>query len=456
MRQAALVLAAIVTLTLVAGPARAGTTWYVEEVPLFGNDYRYTTLAYDLQNFPHIALFDDTDNTLVYAVKKNAAWTVDTLDLEDGRIPSMVMTDTGLPHIAYWHRLTRLKYAFYTGFNWIIETIVDENIGDRLSLDMGPGNVPHVAYRDFPDNKLWWAVRGPGGWTSEEVDSSASGFDGVSIAVDSSGDPHIAYIERVPKRLLYAKRTAGVWSYEIIDSVGTPAVYPRGLALDQNDVPHVAFFEDSTRDLEYASRVGGTWAKEFAEVGVGGGVNLGKYASLVLAPDDTPHIAHERIDADDARYTTKSGMLWVSTDIYTTGNAGEDIQIAMAPDGNLGAAWVDPTAGEVWYANTAFTLDTPLGASSTLPVSAWPNPMRGGVARLAFSLSQSSNAHLAIYDAQGRVVRVLADRRFEPGRSELRWDGSDAVGSPVEAGIYFVRLTIDGVEAGAARIAVIR
>lgn len=455
MRQAALFLVAIVTLILVAGPARAGTTWYVEEVPLFGNAYRYSALAYDLQGFPHIAMFDDTYNTLVYAVKKNASWSVDTLDVDAGRFPSMVMTDTGLPHIAYWHRLVRLKYAFYTGFNWVIETIVDGNLGDRLSLDMGPGNVPHVAYRDFPNNKLWWAVRGPGGWTSEEVDSSSAGFDGVSIAIDANGDPHIVYIERVPKRLLYAKRTAGLWSHEVIDSVGTPALYPRGLALDQNDVPHVAFFEDSTRDLEYASRVGGAWVKEFAEEG-GASANIGKYASLVFASDDTPHIAHERIDTDDARYTTKSGMLWVSTDIYTTGNAGEDIQIAMAPDGNLGVAWVDRTADEVWYANTAFTLDAPLDASSTLPVSAWPNPMRGGVARLAFSLSQSSSAHLAIYDAQGRVVRVLADQRFEPGRSELRWDGSDAAGTPVEAGIYFVRLTIDGTEAGAGRIAVIR
>jgi hypothetical protein len=52
---------------------------------------------------------------------------------------------------------------------------------------------------------------------------------------------------------------------------------------------------------------------------------------------------------------------------------------------------------------------------------------------------------LSVHDVQGRVMAVLADGVFEPGRHPMVWDGRTAQG-PATNGIYFVRFrTPDGV-----------
>lgn len=49
-------------------------------------------------------------------------------------------------------------------------------------------------------------------------------------------------------------------------------------------------------------------------------------------------------------------------------------------------------------------------------------------------------ARVDLFDAQGRRVRNLADRVLPRGASVLAWDGRDARGVAVRAGVYFVRL----------------
>jgi len=68
-----------------------------------------------------------------------------------------------------------------------------------------------------------------------------------------------------------------------------------------------------------------------------------------------------------------------------------------------------------------------------------PNPMASTTA-LRFRLSNSSDAHLAIYDAAGRLVRTLVDGPLSSGSHQIDWDGRDATGHEVEAGVYFYRL----------------
>ena len=53
-------------------------------------------------------------------------------------------------------------------------------------------------------------------------------------------------------------------------------------------------------------------------------------------------------------------------------------------------------------------------------------------------------ARVGVYDAQGRFIRTLADG-VTAGSHTLSWDGRDASGRRVGAGIFFVRASAGGV-----------
>ena len=72
-----------------------------------------------------------------------------------------------------------------------------------------------------------------------------------------------------------------------------------------------------------------------------------------------------------------------------------------------------------------------------------PNPF-GRTTTLRFDLPDHvGSVSLIVYNVNGRVVSRLVDDPVERGRHELTWDGRDAHGEPVAAGVYFARLTLD-------------
>ncbi len=76
----------------------------------------------------------------------------------------------------------------------------------------------------------------------------------------------------------------------------------------------------------------------------------------------------------------------------------------------------------------------------------YPNPFRGGTT-LAFDLPRPAETTVEVYNVAGRRVTVLADRDFPAGRHSVRWDGRDADGHAVSAGIYFYRVASGANEA---------
>ncbi len=81
----------------------------------------------------------------------------------------------------------------------------------------------------------------------------------------------------------------------------------------------------------------------------------------------------------------------------------------------------------------------PTGGPAVLALSRpAPNPARGGIA-LRFSLPGSGEARLEVLDVTGRRVWMRSGD-FAAGEHTLRWDGRDASGADVGAGLFFVRL----------------
>jgi hypothetical protein len=72
----------------------------------------------------------------------------------------------------------------------------------------------------------------------------------------------------------------------------------------------------------------------------------------------------------------------------------------------------------------------------------YPQPITEA-ALITYALDQRCCVTLAIYDLGGRQVRLLTDRRQDPGTYQLAWDGRDDHGAEVGIGSYICRLEVD-------------
>lgn len=80
----------------------------------------------------------------------------------------------------------------------------------------------------------------------------------------------------------------------------------------------------------------------------------------------------------------------------------------------------------------------------------YPSPAHGA-SRLQYQLPRAARVELAIFDAQGRLVRTLVDRDLPAGRGSATWDGRVNGGGSAPPGLYFARLSAPGLEAPLAR-----
>jgi subtilisin family serine protease len=92
--------------------------------------------------------------------------------------------------------------------------------------------------------------------------------------------------------------------------------------------------------------------------------------------------------------------------------------------------------------------------TSRLALAPAPNPTARAMT-LSFSMPAAGETRLAIYDAAGRLVRVIADGARAAGAHAEAWDLTGADGAAVRPGLYFARLETAG-ERLTRRIAVIR
>jgi hypothetical protein len=72
-----------------------------------------------------------------------------------------------------------------------------------------------------------------------------------------------------------------------------------------------------------------------------------------------------------------------------------------------------------------------------------PNPFTSSTA-ITFSIEKEGRVRLSVFDAKGRLVRVLVNDVRSPQRYVEEWDGRDSEGRRVAAGTYFYRLEIPG------------
>ena len=72
---------------------------------------------------------------------------------------------------------------------------------------------------------------------------------------------------------------------------------------------------------------------------------------------------------------------------------------------------------------------------ASLVLSAFPNPFNA-VTTISFTLPQSGNVEVSIFDVAGRRVKTLSENNLAPGEHHVEFDGAD-----LPSGIYFAHVT---------------
>lgn len=156
----------------------------------------------------------------------------------------------------------------------------------------------------------------------------------------------------------------------------------------------------------------------------------------------------------DGLHARADGLTWTCTDFGSDGT-----HPSIQGSEKVGSMLVDffrsdPVTAS-WYLRSA-----PTGVDALPPAGSWtirparPNPFTEGIS-IPLALDASAVVHAAVYGADGRRLRTLADGRLGAGTHTLQWDGRDDGGRATAPGVYFVRISGAG-ESRTAKVTRIR
>ena len=295
---------------------RQGSNWQIESVGRGGNPGPRSPPALDSAGRSCIAYYDEVRGELRYARQDGVAWQLQTVDTGQPtdvgqNVVSLALDQADRPHIAYdgYGTFSDIRYAFWDGSTWQIETVDNPFREQGASLALDSSGQPHVAYYAYDYNSGEWglryASRQGAAWQHETVDTVGSvGFVATSLVIDSADRPHIAYFDSVGADLKYARWNGSAWQVETVDSEDSGAY--RSLALDSADRPHISYFENTNDDLKYAHWDGAAWQTETVD----SAGKTGYCNSLALDAVGHPHISY--LDDTDhlIKYAHWDGAQW--------------------------------------------------------------------------------------------------------------------------------------------------
>jgi len=191
---------------------RVSGAWNAEIVreSFSGGGGWYSSLALDAQGNPRIAhsgYLNTPNQALEYAWKTGGTWNYEMVD-STGAWGSLELASDGSPCISYESDGT-LMYARKRDGAWSRAVIDDsvERTGFCTSLRLDVSGRPYIAYQEGTNGNLRFAWRANGVWYKAAVDTGGNVGEYTSLALDSHGQPHISYRDITRDDLKYAYAT---------------------------------------------------------------------------------------------------------------------------------------------------------------------------------------------------------------------------------------------------------
>ena len=461
----------------------------------------FSSLAIDASGNLHVGYLDLTTGDIKYARKSGGVWTREVADSTAnvaGRYISLAVEKASAnPHLIYYDIASgNLRYARKSGGVWTIE-MVDESanfvaIYNSLALDAS-GN-PHVSGQDGSTDDLKYFRKSGGVWRRETVDGAANGDMGLysSIELDALGNPHVSYYDAtngalryafIPGLLVSSPVSGSTWAVGSSQTISWS--YTGGLGTDQSDVflsvdggRSFEMIRDNARDFSATTRVPHAPTR-FAQIKIvqpspfvvgysdsffmiDATIALAKFEATPNADGAGTHLTWETRPGPEAdiRYRVERSVGGGFSTVADALDRGEFIDLAPLASSRYRLIAINGLGEEYVLGETSVA-----GAlASGHDLSVQPNPAPGGSATFAFRApldpvvgdAATARVEIAMFDLSGRRIVTLADGPRASGVHTTTWDGRDEAGRDVAAGIYFARLSWNGITRATERVTVVR
>ena len=312
-------------------------------------------------------------------------------------------------------------------------------------LDRNDNNIMYFAQGDsvLRSND----VGGGSGTPTWNVLTNATTGGSVSALAVTKSPANILFVGGSNGKILKitGANTGNPTATDISTGKGLPTGYVNCIAVDDAGVNMIVVFSNYSIKSIWSSDNGGTTWSDISgnlEENADGSGN-GPSVRWISVSDFDPNNTIFYVATSTGLYSTSdidgTSTVWAQEGSTTIGNVLSPMVKTRDSDGLVVVA----THGAGIYSakQTLVSVEDELGIPANYTLSQnYPNPFNPSTT-IKFSLPQTGNVQLTLFDALGRKVKDIVNKEFSAGNHTINFNASSATGG-LSSGVYFYRLQV--------------
>ncbi|MCP4690533.1 MAG: tandem-95 repeat protein, partial [Desulfobacterales bacterium] len=325
--------------------------WLTSVVDATGKGCKGVSIALDRDGRPGVSyeLTDAASTRAVNHARKDArTWSIETVKVLKNTTygTSLKYDSESRPRLTFRdYRDNKNYYAEKNGDAWRLHYFSGLPVDGDLEID--DSDVVHIAW--YLGSKLEYRRWDGSAWQHATVDASGDVGYGAELALDAAGRKYISYAQW-GHALKFAHFDGARWSVEFIDNSVLSANLSHPIGLDDQQTPFVLYV-DSDQSVLLASRINGQWRFEPTPLTY----PVGSHVGFIIDGSNRIHISCIQVDGEVyyVQYFLYDGESWSNEVVDRFENPVTqriETDLTLFSDGTVHIAYTDPVNNHIKYA----------------------------------------------------------------------------------------------------------